>query len=348
MEQKSNFRLGLFILSAILIGALLMIGLGSGRWFNKQFILETYFNESVQGLDLGSKVRYRGVVVGEVSAITFTYARYQQALPNAQRNQYVLIEMRLASELFGSKKLSVPLQEVIDAEIAKGLRVKIAPQGLTGTSYLEIDYLDAKTSRQLPFDWQAEHLYIPSAPSTVNQIVNGAQDLLGKLQKLDIERTLNRIDNLLATAQEKIDPIPLANMAKKTDQVLGQLAALPMQQIASEAAALIAETRQSNQALQTVLAQPGWLSAPADLALAAQSARRVLDDPALASSVQRIDKITQRLDRLSLGREREIGELIDNLNGASISLQSLLEKADRQPSQLLFADPPAPYTPPKP
>ena len=32
------------------------------------------------------------------------------------------------------------------AEIDKGLRVRLAPQGITGTSYLEIDYVDPKAN----------------------------------------------------------------------------------------------------------------------------------------------------------------------------------------------------------
>ncbi len=47
--------------------------------------METYLNESVQGLEVGSKVRYRGVVVGEVRRIGFTYNIYEQDQPMAER-----------------------------------------------------------------------------------------------------------------------------------------------------------------------------------------------------------------------------------------------------------------------
>lgn len=348
MEQKSNFRLGLFILSAVILGAVLMIGLGSGKWFNKTFQLETYFNESVQGLDIGSKVRYRGVVVGEVSAITFTYARYEQGLPRAERLQYVLVETRLSSDMFANKGLSNPQQSDIDVEVAKGLRVKIAPQGLTGTSYLEIDYLNPQTSKQLPFNWKPDNLYIPSAPSTVGQFVTGAQDLMAKFKKLDLERTIEHLDQLLITAEQKIAPLPLLNITQKMDTVLGRMAQLPLNQIANETNGLLVETRQTNQALQTVLAQPGWISAPADLAQAAQEARKIVSDPAIASAVQRMERVTQRLDRLTATQESEVSQLIENLNSSSASLKSLLDKVEQQPSQLFFSQPLPPYVPPKP
>ncbi len=348
MEQKSNFRLGLFILSATLLGAILMIGLGSGKWFNKTITLETYFNESVQGLDIGSKVRYRGVVVGEVSAITFTYTRYQQNLNNNERLQYVLVETRLSSDMFASKGLSNLQQSAMDAEVQKGLRVRVAPQGVTGTSYLEIDYLDPESSRQLPFSWTPDNLYIPSAPSTVGQFVTAAQDLITKVQKVDLEKTVAHIDQLLMTVEQKIAPLPLLSITQKMDNLLGKMEQFPLNQIASETTNLLIEARQSNQSLQNLLAQPGWVSAPADLAIAAQNAKNIIGDPAIASAVARIDRVTQRLDRLSATQESEVSELIENLNTSSTSLKSLLDRVEQQPSQLFFSKTVPPYVPPKP
>ena len=54
-------------------------------------------------------------------------------------------------------------------EVEKGLRVRLAPQGITGTSYLEIDYVDP-AQPLLPIDWTPDNVYIPSAPSTVTAV----------------------------------------------------------------------------------------------------------------------------------------------------------------------------------
>ena len=52
--------------------------------------METYLNESVQGLEIGSKVQYRGVVVGEVRKIGFTYNKYELDKPMSERLRYVM------------------------------------------------------------------------------------------------------------------------------------------------------------------------------------------------------------------------------------------------------------------
>jgi ABC-type proline/glycine betaine transport system ATPase subunit len=87
------FRLGMFILLAAAALVALVIVLGAGTLFRKQLVLESYFNESVQGLEVGSKVLFRGVVVGNVSRLTFTYMRYQVDRPASQRKRYVLVEV---------------------------------------------------------------------------------------------------------------------------------------------------------------------------------------------------------------------------------------------------------------
>ena len=52
MSQQANFfRLGLFILAAIVVFVAIVLALSAGQVFRHTVVLETYFNESVQGLN---------------------------------------------------------------------------------------------------------------------------------------------------------------------------------------------------------------------------------------------------------------------------------------------------------
>src|SRR2546430_6778951 len=121
--QANNFKLGLFVIGATVALVLLLLIVGSGRWFQSKTIIETYFNESVQGLDIGSKVRYRGVVVGEVKKISFTFTRYELDKPSDQRTRYVLVEAAVRPELIGATLWDEQRRQM---EIARGLRVRLA------------------------------------------------------------------------------------------------------------------------------------------------------------------------------------------------------------------------------
>src|SRR5439155_344728 len=66
----NHWKLGLFVLLAVvaLLGALFW--LGARRFHRESFAAVSYFDESVQGLDVGSPVKFRGVTVGTVAEIT--------------------------------------------------------------------------------------------------------------------------------------------------------------------------------------------------------------------------------------------------------------------------------------
>src|SRR5882672_6715574 len=179
MSQKANFfKLGLFVIGAIAAGVLVLTIIGTGRFLQKRVTVETYFNESVQGLDIGSKMKYRGVEVGQVTRISFTYVKYELDKPMGDRKRYVLVEAQIQPRLVGGKAANdIASPESTALEVEKGLRIKLAPQGITGTSYLEVDYVDPANNQPVPIDWTPENIYIPSAPSTVGQLVNSASEV---------------------------------------------------------------------------------------------------------------------------------------------------------------------------
>ena len=199
MSQKANyFKLGLFVIGAMVAGILVLVIIGTGRFFERKVIIETYFKESVQGLDIGSKLKYRGVTIGEVTRISFTYVNYQLDLPITQRDRYVLVEAQLQPRLVGGRAAAGDMTNPENAqmEVEKGLRLRLAPQGITGTSYLEMDYIEPPPP-VLPISWTPDNVYIPSAPSTVTAIVNAAQDIMEQLHRIDVEATVANINKLL-------------------------------------------------------------------------------------------------------------------------------------------------------
>jgi hypothetical protein len=101
--QANFFKIGLFVIGGTVALVLLLLILGSGQLFQSKITMETYLNESVQGLEVGSKVRYRGVVVGEVRRIGFTYNTYEQDQPMAARLRYVMVEATILPRLIGGR-----------------------------------------------------------------------------------------------------------------------------------------------------------------------------------------------------------------------------------------------------
>lgn len=346
-EQKRHYRLGLFVLLAIMVSAGLLIAFGAGKWLTPNVQLETYFDESIQGIDVGSKIRYRGVIVGQVSSVGFTYTNYQLDQPPAQRKQYVMVIAKVQPTLFGGNKLSFPDQNDLNREIAKGLRTRLTPQGLTGTSYLEIDFSDPVENPAIPLEWTPEHLYIPSAKSTVKQFVDGAQDLMLRLQRIDIEGTFSRFNQLVETTEKQVKAVPVDRIAQLTDQLSQELSQKPISKVSAEAFALLAEARTSNRQLQALLGDPALQSAPGDLAASAKRARAILENPEIPQAISRLNQTLGRIDQLVGSRDQAIAAMLDNLNDISANLKALSESAQRHPAGLLLGAPPKSYEPPR-
>ena len=143
MERLSYFKVGLFVITAVVLGVIGVVVLGGGKFFQKTNIIETYIDESVQGLDVGSPVKFRGVLVGNVEQITLSGVEYPT------RRSYVVVRAGISRNVF-QFPLTDPADPAFMAEVQRGLRVRLAPQGLTGQAYLEADYLNPKLSQSIP------------------------------------------------------------------------------------------------------------------------------------------------------------------------------------------------------
>jgi ABC-type transporter Mla subunit MlaD len=345
--QANNFKLGLFVIGGIVALVLLLLVIGSGKWFQSKTVIETYFNESVQGLDLGSKVKFRGVTVGEVTRIGFSYNKYQQDKPMAERLRYVLVEATIIGRLIGTKAGGdLTRTETVRLEADKGLRIRLAPQGITGTSYLEIDYVDPKQNPELPISWEPDHVYIPSASSTFSQFFSGLADVVEKLSHADIDGVVTRINRLLETTNEKVAAVDTASISDQSKRVLSKaerkLDQFDAEQISKEGTALLAELRQSNQKLGVILDEPAWKKLPGDADAAVAQARKLLDDPDLPKALAHLESVLARLDRVLGGGEPDLRRTLENVRQITDNLRDLTEDAKRNPSRLIFGAPPPP------
>jgi phospholipid/cholesterol/gamma-HCH transport system substrate-binding protein len=348
MSQRANyFKLGLFVIGAIAAGVIVLVIIGTGRILQTRVTIETYFNESVQGLDVGSKMKYRGVDVGQVTRITFTYVKYEQDKPMAQRKRYVLVEAQIQPRLVGGRAANDIASPASTAmEVEKGLRIKLAPQGITGTNYLEIDYVDPANNPPIPIDWVPDNIYIPSAPSTVLQLVNAASEIVERLHKLDVEGTLANLNKLLSTANDRVAALDTKSLQQRTERTLAKVEStlndIAAKKLSDETLALLGELRRTNTELQVTLTNPSFKKLPESADQALAKIRELVSDPKLATSIAHMERTLGRLDRIFGGGEADLATTIENLRQISDNLRDLTEDAKRYPSNVIFGAPPRP------
>ncbi len=198
METRANYLLvGGFVLA--LIAGLVVFAVWFGKFqFDKQFSrYDILFEGSVTGLDLGGSVRFSGVSVGEVIDI-----RLEPDRPNLVR---VTIEVHSETPVREDTVASLELQ------------------GLTGGLYVLLSG-GAAESAQLVSEDKKQHAVIRSRPSSLEQILAGAPELLQGANQLiangnlllnadnrarfaEILENTSRFTNTLADQGEAIDSL---------------------------------------------------------------------------------------------------------------------------------------------
>src|SRR5207249_9414784 len=265
----------------------------------------------------------------------------------AQRSRYVLVEAQVEPKLLGGRAATGDLTNPENAkiEVEKGLRIRLAPQGITGTSYLEIDYVDPATNPLLQTDWTPDNIYIPSAPSTVTQFVNAANDILDRLHKLDVEGLVTNLNKLLVTANARMEGFDTAKISQGTSRVLSKMETkldqLPVDKIGKDTSQLVAELRTTNQRLSGILDDPAWKRLPSDADAAAVQVKKLVEDPNFARTLTHLQSTLARFDRLMGAGESDLARALDNLRQITDNLRDLTEDAKRNPSQLILGAPPA-------
>jgi ABC-type transporter Mla subunit MlaD len=342
-KQANHFRLGMFIIAAVAVFLVIVLALSAGHVLTSTVKMETYFNESVQGLDVGSAVKYRGVQIGRVTQVGFTAPRYQREVAWNQRKQYVLVVAEIDRAQIGAQG-ATDLVTLGDA-VERGLRVRLASVGITGTAYLEIDTLDPLANPPLEIAWTPENAYIPSAPSTYNQIIRGMQRVLALLDEADIDRLVKNIATLARTVNDKIAEVPLTALSNDAQAALREartlIARLDKLAAAPELNAAANDLAAAGTRLREVLANPDWNAAPTKAAQAFETVTALAENKNLQDALKSLERTLARLDTLTAGSDTDIAATLNNLRRASENLRDLTETTKRYPGGI-FSEPPKP------
>jgi phospholipid/cholesterol/gamma-HCH transport system substrate-binding protein/paraquat-inducible protein B len=189
MNSKPHyFAIGVFVLAATVLGLLGLIAFSSDALRSPKYFLETYVDESVQGIDVGTPFKFRGVKIGNVSEISMVSSEYETD------RMYVLIRVALNDKKMLENPEIIP--ERVQKQVADGLRMKLVPQGITGLSFLEAEYYPETDAAPLEIDWEPKYTYIPSTPALMTLLSRTIEHITADLSTLDIQTIGNNVETL--------------------------------------------------------------------------------------------------------------------------------------------------------
>ncbi len=184
--------IGLFVSMAVILAVVAVLLFGSGKLFShkEQFVI--YFTDSVNGLSIGSPVKFKGVQIGEVTAIKIHYDQ-----PDDSDAIPVIIEIdttRQHRDLGDNTDLSDP--DVFKKQVDGGLRARLEMLSfVTAQLYIDLDY---EPSDAAPKFVGLSHLYkeIPSVSSGLSEMVKSVTTALANLSKVDFVEMADKVNRL--------------------------------------------------------------------------------------------------------------------------------------------------------
>jgi len=327
--RTTNFRLGLFVLIAVTLGVGAVVVLGAGTLLRKKVMAETYLDESVQGLDVGAPVKFRGVHVGQLEKIDFAGLYYGG--PKDSRIRLVIAFFPELLHGYGKDDPVGKMQELI----RDGLRVRMASAGLTGSAYLELDNLDPKDHPVPALAWTPENPHLPSVPSTGTRMMQRVENVLGHMENLRVDLISEKLVALLENLDKTVKSIDPAvdGVRKLTDEAT---------LLARDARKVISED--VGKELRTLVAQVRE-TLDKDVGPALRGIRAATDHlpgtfDKIDATLDRIGGTLRRVDRTLAEESGSLDETLDNLRGMTQDLRELTSQVKRYPSQALFGEAP--------
>jgi len=188
-SEKVKLSVGIFVFLGILFFVAFLVWLGASNFYKKGNYYLTFFDESVQGLEIGSSVKYRGVNVGRVEKIGISAG-----------SRFIEVLMKI----HGKKS--------VDEDIV----VQLKSVGITGIIYMELDIYDNKSyAKPLKPGFDTQYKVIPSIPSDVSEIMDSLQDIVFEFKSMNFKVMSEKMAEVFDNLNKQLNAMKTAEISEK-------------------------------------------------------------------------------------------------------------------------------------
>jgi paraquat-inducible protein B len=281
-KRVSPAVIGAFVVTslAVLVAAIMVVG--AGKLFSKPVKFVCLFEGDLNGLKVGSPVKFRGVQVGSVAAIKLFLSPQEGRLRPGISQVWLPVVIDIDPTLLISQggTGAAMKQGGFEDIVKRGMRAQLDVESLlTGLLYIDLD-LHPNAPINLVLEPGGRYREIPTIPTTMEAVQKQATEALAKFEQIDfkalavsITDAANSIKELTSSPQLKatLDSLKQVTANLNTtiiavratvDNANGKIGPLvaSLQKNSSEVNATLVETRTALVALQSTLDSDSPLS----------------------------------------------------------------------------------------
>lgn len=302
--KSSKFLIGLFVISGTLICAAIIIWVGAARIFMKGSLYSVYFDESVQGLQVDSAIKYRGVEIGKVESI--------KVAPD-----YRLIEVIMKIDL--------------EEDLQKLTIATLKTTGITGIVFIELDQLrtgDLSSSPKITF--KSSYPVIPSRRSEISRFLADTGVIMQNIKDIDLKGISDQMKNTSKAIENFVEGKRVNNIMTNLESTSANL---------DQAISKINKTVSEGKLDRVVNETMGVLL---DAHQLIGQAKNEIDALKLQEKADRTDILLKDIDKKAQVITNELQDTSEHLRVTSENLQKLSDNLKRNPSELIFSKPAPP------
>ncbi|GAC1577903.1 MAG: MlaD family protein [Polyangiales bacterium] len=309
----NHWKLGLFVVVGFVLALCTVVYLGARSLHKDSVQYRSFFDESVQGLEVGSAIKFRGVTIGTVSAIDI-----------APDGRHVGVTTELSIRDLSDLGLSDGKGKRARIRVPVELRVELASQGITGVKFLQLDFFNV-VDHPLPV------LPFPTPPNYIPSVVS----------------TMKNLESAVVKAVDRMPEIA-ENILKITTQVNGVVEQIEKRKLPEAAGDTLVHVNQVLASLQKAVGQvdAGKLSTNAQKALVEMSdtlkranammASLDSDKGLLVSAKRATDAVGDVASNLNAHRlTGDLEETLRDIQEFTASIQRVADALERDPDMLL-------------
>jgi phospholipid/cholesterol/gamma-HCH transport system substrate-binding protein len=301
--RSSKFLIGLFVMTGLMIGVIIIIWVGAADLFMKGSTYVTYFDESVQGLQSDSAVKYRGVEIGKVESI--------KVAPD-----YRLVEVVMKINLSG--------------DLQRQTVAQLKTTGITGIVFIELD----RIKRGEVVDFQAVNFknpypIIPSRRSDISRILSDVDKIMQNVKDIDFKGISDQLKN----TTKSIETFLAGN---RMNNIMGHLesSSFNLDKSISKMDKIMNDGGKVDGILKETI------DTLYDARQLINRARQEVESLKLAEKSVKTGEILDTIDKRTKAISIDLQDTSENLRVTSKNLQTLSESLNKTPSELIFSQPP--------
>ena len=298
--------IGLFVTAGVVIGVAAIVWVGASKYFEDGKLYVTYFDESVQGLQVDSRVKYRGVDIGKV-----------QSIGVAPDRRLVAVIMKID----------------LDGETRKNVVTQLRAAGITGIVFIELDRRNVEDPILMPTPgMESRYPVIPSQLSQAKQMITSADRIMSRIEQVDLKGISDQIKQTSRAVETFLTGKQMTGILAKLDSTAGSLdqGLRRIDRILAEGRVegVLEEAKQGLQESRKTIA---------DIRELVAVVRGEVKNLKASETADRAGRLLEGIDRRTRGMKTDFERTTDDIRQAAESLKLLLDRLQATPSDLIFS-----------